>query len=62
MDFLLSFKSGRPNWELFPLQGVQELPAVRWKLQNIARMPEGKHSEAIKKLESVLNKLKQDPE
>lgn len=61
VDFLLSFKSGRPNWELFPLHGVKELPAVRWKLQNIARMPEGKHSEAIKKLESVLNKLKQDP-
>ena len=36
-EFLLSFKRLEPEWELLGIQGVQELPAVRWKLQNLGR-------------------------
>lgn len=57
VKFLLSFKAGRPSWELLPLAGVAELPAVRWKLKNIARMPAKKHIEAVDRLRSVLNNL-----
>ena len=57
VEFLLSFKAGRPSWELLPLAGVAELPAVRWKLKNIARMPAKKHIEAVDRLRSVLNNL-----
>lgn len=57
VEFLLSFKAGRPSWELLPLAGVAELPAVRWKLKNIARMPAKKQIEAVERLRSVLNNL-----
>jgi hypothetical protein len=58
MEFMLSFKAGEPRWELFPLEGVRDLPAVKWKLQNIAKMPRRKHAEAQKKLRAVLEKMK----
>ncbi len=57
VEFLLSFKAGRPEWELLPLAGVAALPAVRWKLKNIAKMPAEKHIEASERLRSVLNNL-----
>lgn len=52
--FLLSFKNKEPNWTLLDLEGVQELPAVRWKLENLHRMKTDKHALAYKKLESHL--------
>jgi hypothetical protein len=33
-DFLLSFKSGDPDWSLLNLDGIDQLPAVKWKLIN----------------------------
>lgn len=56
-EFLLSFKRMQPDWSLLPLKGVDALPAVRWKLQNLAKMPAARHAEAVGKLEAVLNQL-----
>lgn len=53
-DFLMSFKSGQPDWSLAPEDQIQHLPAIKWKLQNIGRMPEDKHLKALTKLEAVL--------
>ncbi|MCK4923047.1 MAG: hypothetical protein KAS71_18495 [Bacteroidales bacterium] len=56
-SFLLSLKQGTPDWDLFPMPMLSELPAVQWKLQNIQKLmnsnPE-KHQGLIKKLESLL--------
>ncbi|CDM91382.1 nucleotidyl transferase AbiEii/AbiGii toxin family protein [Xenorhabdus bovienii] len=54
-DFLISFKSGEPDWQLVPESQIQHLPAVKWKLHNIGRIPEEKHIQALEKLERVLN-------
>lgn len=55
--FLLSFKSGEPEWSLFPQERLECLPAVQWKLSNIqtlkSRNPE-KHAEQVKALEKRL--------
>lgn len=55
-SFLRSFKRGTPDWGLFPISMLSELPAVQWKLHNIQRLmksnPE-KHKELIEKLESL---------
>ncbi len=55
--FLISFKSGAPDWKLYPLKGIQDMSAVQWKLQNIRslkdRNPE-KHAELIVKLKGCL--------
>ena len=56
--FLLSFKQGTPDWSLFDYPNVAELPAIRWKLQNITKLTKNKdkHAEQLSKLETVLNK------
>lgn len=61
-SFLLSFKQGNPDWSLFDYPDAAELPAIRWKLQNISKLAKNpeKHTEQLAKLESVLNEwLKQ---
>lgn len=56
-SFILSFKRGDPDWDLFPLKGLKEMPAVQWKLWNIQKLikanPE-KHNEFLIKLEKLL--------
>lgn len=57
--FLLSFKRGEPDWDLFPVAGLRDLPAVRWKLLNINNLKESnprKHNELIQKLEALLSR------
>jgi predicted nucleotidyltransferase component of viral defense system len=36
--FLLSLVRAQPEWELLGIPHVSELPAVRWKLQNLSRL------------------------
>lgn len=52
--FLLGFKSLEPDWALLGLDGVQDLPAVKWKLLNLKKMPKEKHQQALEKLRHVL--------
>ena len=37
-DFLLSLVQGEPVWELMPMQRLRELPALKWKLMNLAKL------------------------
>lgn len=55
--FLLSFKKGEPLWQLSPMENLQRLPAVKWKLQNIRTLIQknpGKHADLLKSLEVAL--------
>jgi predicted nucleotidyltransferase component of viral defense system len=36
--FLASFKRGKPQWELLKVPHAEQLPAVQWRLQNLAMM------------------------
>jgi len=53
-DFLVSFKSGSPNWSLLGLPHVQDLPAVRWKLQNLQKMSTKQFAGALAALKRAL--------
>jgi hypothetical protein len=53
--FLLSFKNKQPDWSLLGLDGVNNLPAVRWKLINLQKIPDEKHQQALQQLKVVLN-------
>jgi predicted nucleotidyltransferase component of viral defense system len=53
-QFIVSVKEGRPQWDLIGLDGVQNLPAVQWKLLNIGRMAPAKHQQALRKLKDYL--------
>jgi len=53
--FIVSVKEGHPRWDLLPLEGIEKLPAVKWKLSNIGKMNPPKHNQAIKKLRDYLD-------
>jgi predicted nucleotidyltransferase component of viral defense system len=53
-EFIVSVKEGAPKWELLGLEGIEHLPAVRWKLLNIGKMKPSRHKEAVRKLRNYL--------
>ena len=53
-EFIVSVKEGKPEWNLLGVPGIENLPGVRWKLQNISRMTPAKHQEALQKLKGYL--------
>ncbi len=52
--FLLALKRGIQDWHTFALPEAEHLPAIRWKVMNLARMNPAKRREAAAKLEKVL--------
>ena len=37
-QFLISLVSGEPDWQLMKCPHLSQLPAIQWKLQNLARL------------------------
>ena len=54
-EFLMSFKQMQPKWDLLGISGVQDMPAVQWKLRNLSRMTKKKHEQAATKLKICLH-------
>jgi predicted nucleotidyltransferase component of viral defense system len=54
--FLISVKKGEPDWTLLDLPGAKDLPAVRWKLENLAKLPADKRAQLLKGLKDALEK------
>jgi hypothetical protein len=52
--FLISVKRGEPNWTLLDLSGAKDLPAVRWKLENLAKLSADKRAQLLKGLNAAL--------
>lgn len=52
--FLLSVKLGEPDWPLLKIPGIENLPAIRWKIANIRKMDSAKHKKAVAKLKVAL--------
>lgn len=55
--FLMSFKRREPSWDLLGVAHAADLPAVHWKLQNLAQMSREKHRKALDNLERVLGNI-----
>nr|MBC8360736.1 nucleotidyl transferase AbiEii/AbiGii toxin family protein [Candidatus Desulfatibia profunda] len=53
-SFIVSIKQGQPLWDLLELEGIKDLPAVKWKLLNISKMDPAKHRKAVHKLRDYL--------
>ncbi len=51
---LLSIKAGEPNWTLLGLPGVELLPAVQWRIENLGKMDENKRATALARLSEIL--------
>jgi predicted nucleotidyltransferase component of viral defense system len=52
--FLISVKQGRPEWPVLGLPGAEELPAVQWKLKNLAKLDAGRRADLLTRLREVL--------
>jgi predicted nucleotidyltransferase component of viral defense system len=53
-QFLLAVKRGDADWSSFTLPEAQQLPAIQWKLHNLAKMKTSKRKLALTELEIAL--------
>lgn len=53
-QFLLSFERGTPDWSLLGLNGVANLPAVRWRQQNLEKVKPAPREALVARLREVL--------
>lgn len=53
-EFLVSLKAGEPKWNSIGIEGIENLPAIQWKLMNIKKISEKKQKELLEKLRRVL--------
>jgi predicted nucleotidyltransferase component of viral defense system len=53
-DFLISFEQGEPEWDKLGVRHAHELPAVRWRIQNLEKAGATKRSELVRMLIKAL--------
>ncbi len=53
-EFIASIQEGNPHWDLLGLSDIGRLPAVRWKLLNVAKMSSSKKKQEVEKLRAYL--------
>ena len=53
--FLVSFERGQPDWDLLGLPNAADLPAVRWRQQNLNKLSPNKRAVLVARLEEVLS-------
>ena len=52
--FLVSFERGDPDWQLLGLPVAPDLPAIRWRQQNLDKLTVAQCADLVRRLESVL--------
>jgi predicted nucleotidyltransferase component of viral defense system len=55
-QFLISFERGAPEWALLGIPGAAELPAVKWRQQNLDKLTKEKRAKLVQALEKTLSK------
>lgn len=59
--FLISFERGEPDWDLLGVPNAAELPAVRWRQQNLDKLSPKKRAVLVARLEEVLADPRAEP-
>jgi hypothetical protein len=54
--FLLSVKQGKPDWSLLEVENAPDLPAVRWRKQNLDKLKTSERNKLIQQLEKLFSK------
>ena len=52
--FLVSFERGQPDWSLLDVPGVESLPAVLWRQQNLDSIDPARRQTLVDNLEAVI--------
>ncbi len=55
-SLLLSVERGTPDWTLLGVAGAADLPAVKWRLQNIAALTDAQRADNASKLQAVFDR------
>ena len=58
-EFLLSLARNAPNWDLLGIEHLEQLPGIRWKLENLGRLAKAnpkKLKEQAQELERLLGR------
>ena len=53
-QFLVSFERGDPQWPLLGVPNAADLPAVKWRQQNLDKLTDAKRGALVTRLEEVL--------
>lgn len=53
-DFLIGFERGATDWKALDRAGAEDLPAVRWRQQNLNGLSAGQRANLVAQLERVL--------
>ncbi|SCB55089.1 hypothetical protein GA0061098_103464 [Bradyrhizobium shewense] len=52
--FLVSFERGQPDWGLLGVPDAANLPAVKWRQQNLDKLTKERRTQLVEALEKVL--------
>ena len=55
--FLLGLVSGQPEWHLMKCAHLAELPAIRWKLQNLAKLKKSNSRKFNQQIDTLRERL-----
>jgi hypothetical protein len=53
--FLLSFERSEPDWTLIGLPGAADLPAIKWRQDNLNKLTKEQRADLVAALEKVLS-------
>jgi predicted nucleotidyltransferase component of viral defense system len=53
-SFLISFERGQPDWSVLGVPGAPDLPAVRWRQQNLDKLSKARRAALVARLEKAL--------
>lgn len=56
-QFLFGLVTGEPDWTLMHCTHLSQLPAIRWKLQNLARLKQSNPSKFAQQAEELRARL-----
>ena len=55
-EFLLSLARNEPNWDLLGIEHLEQLPGIRWKLENLGRLAKA-NPKKLKEQAQILERL-----
>jgi hypothetical protein len=58
-NFLLSLVQAKPDWSLLPYEHLQDMPAIKWKLQNLSNLKSKNPSKFTSQCEVLEQRFKQ---
>ena len=53
-NMLISFEARSPDWSLLDVPNAENLPAIRWRIENLAELDSARHSELLESLKGTL--------